>query len=141
LKTKSYSIFVGVYCPPVHHLNPRFLRAKKEPKMRTHFTDVTVQRLQKPGTYWDETTPGFGVRVGKNRKTWVIMRGQIRQRVRIGHYPSVSLADARKQAKKLLTEAPTRNPAINVGTAYETAEFYPIYRSCVCSRRGETVLN
>ena len=51
-----------------------------------HMTDVVVSRLQQPGTYWDETTPGFGVRVGKNRKTWIVMRGQIRQRVRIGHY-------------------------------------------------------
>jgi integrase len=87
--------------------------------MRVHLTDVAVQRLQQPGTYWDETTPGFGVRIGKNRKTWIIMRGQVRQRVRIGRYPSMSLADARKQAKKLLTEAPTRNPAITFSTAYD----------------------
>src|SRR5665213_2842433 len=86
--------------------------------MRVHLTDIVVQRLQTPGTYFDETTPGFGVRVGKNRKTWVIMRGQIRQRVRIGRYPAMSLAEARKQAKKLLTEAPTRNPAISFATAY-----------------------
>jgi integrase len=87
--------------------------------MRLHLTDVTVQRLQKPGTYWDETTPAFGIRVGKNRKTWIVMRGQIRQRVRIGHYPAMSLADARKQAKKLLTETPTRNPAITFAKAYD----------------------
>jgi hypothetical protein len=37
--------------------------------MRSHLTDIVVQRLQKPGTYFDETTPGFGIRVGKNRKT------------------------------------------------------------------------
>jgi len=86
--------------------------------MRTHFTDVVVQRLQHPGTYWDDATPAFGVRVGKNRKTWIVMRGQIRQRVRIGHYPLMSLADARKQAKKLLLETPTRNPAITFAAAY-----------------------
>jgi len=87
--------------------------------MRVHLTDIVVQRLQKPGTYFDETTRGFGIRVGKNRKTWIIMRGQVRQRVRIGHYPAMSLADARKQAKKLLTEPPTRNPAMSFATAYE----------------------
>ena len=86
---------------------------------KLRMTDLVVSRLQKSGTYWDESTPGFGIRVGKNRKTWVIMRGQIRQRVRIGHYPAMSLADARKQAKKLLTEAPTRNPAISFETAYD----------------------
>jgi hypothetical protein len=47
------------------------------------------------------------------------MRGQVRQRVRIGRYPAMSLAEARKQAKKLLTEAPTRNPAMSFATAYE----------------------
>ena len=50
------------------------------------------------------------------------MRGQIRQRMRIGHYPVMSLADARKEAKKLLTEAPTRNPAMSFATAYEDYE-------------------
>jgi Arm DNA-binding domain len=79
-------------------------------------------RFHQPGTYWDKTTPGFGIRVGKNRKTWIIMRGQIRQRMRIGHYPATSLADARKEAKKLLTEAPTRNVAMSFATAYEGYE-------------------
>ncbi|HEY4920897.1 MAG TPA: Arm DNA-binding domain-containing protein, partial [Xanthobacteraceae bacterium] len=84
-----------------------------------HMTDVVVSRLQQPGTYWDETTPGFGVRVGKNRKTWIVMRGQIRQRVRIGHYPRMSLADARKEAKKLLLEEPKHKVAITFKTAYD----------------------
>jgi hypothetical protein len=44
--------------------------------MRTHLTDLVVQRLQTPGRYLDETTPGFGLCPGKNRKTWIIMRGQ-----------------------------------------------------------------
>jgi integrase len=100
--------------------------------MRVHLTDIVVQRLQKPGSYFDETTPGFGIRVGKARKTWVIMRGQIRQRMRIGHYPAVSLAEARKQAKKLLTEAPTRNPAMSFATAYED------YKLSIASLRPKT---
>jgi integrase len=99
---------------------------------KLHMTDLVVSRLQKPGTYWDETTPGFGIRVGKNRKTWVIMRGQIRQRVRIGHYPAMSLADARKNAKKLLGEAPTRNPAMSFDKAYEE------YEQSLVSRKPKT---
>jgi len=47
------------------------------------------------------------------------MRGQIRQRVRIGYYPAMTLAEKRKEAKKLLTEQPTRNPGIRFGEAYE----------------------
>lgn len=86
---------------------------------KLHMTDLVVSRLQQPGTYWDETTPGFGLRVGKNRKTWIVMRGQIRQRVRIGHYPRMSLADARKEAKKMLLEEPTKNVAITFQSAYD----------------------
>jgi hypothetical protein len=100
--------------------------------MRMHLTDIAVQRLQTPGTYLDETIPGFGLRVGKNRKTWIIMRGQVRQRVRIGHYPVLSLAEARKQAKKLLLEQPTRDPNISFGSAYEE------YKEALASRKPRT---
>lgn len=71
-----------------------------------HLTDIVVQRLKEPGTYFDDTTPAFGIRVGKNRKTWIVMRGKERIRTRVGHYPAMSLADARKEARKLLTETP-----------------------------------
>jgi integrase len=83
----------------------------------THLTDVVVSRLKTPGTYFDETTPAFGIRVGKNRKTWIVMRGVERQRVRVGHYPAMSLADARKEAKKLLTEEPTKNSKMTFAAA------------------------
>ena len=83
----------------------------------THLTDVVVSRLKTPGSYFDETTPAFGIRVGKNRKTWIIMRGVQRQRVRVGHYPAMSLADARKEAKKLLIEEPTKNSNMTFAAA------------------------
>jgi hypothetical protein len=85
----------------------------------THLTDVVVSRLKSLGTYFDETTPAFGIRVGKNRKTWIVMRGVERQRVRIGHYPALSLADARKEAKKLLTEEPTKHSWKAFSEAYD----------------------
>ena len=50
----------------------------------THLTDIVVSRLKEPGTYFDETTPAFGLRVGKNRKTWIVIRGRERLRKRIG---------------------------------------------------------
>ena len=34
-------------------------------------------RLLNIGKYFDETTPAFGIRVGKNRRTWIVMRGNI----------------------------------------------------------------
>jgi integrase len=66
------------------------------PKIR--LTDLTVQSL-KAGLYFDEKTPAFGIRVGKRRKTWLITKGQNRTKVTIGHYPALSLADARRKAQ------------------------------------------
>jgi hypothetical protein len=41
-----------------------------------HLTDIAVRAL-KPSegyvTFWDDTTPGFGVRVGKRSKTWTVI--------------------------------------------------------------------
>jgi integrase len=85
----------------------------------THMTDVVVSRLKEPGTYFDETTPAFGIRVGKNRKTWIVMRGRDRIRTRIGYYPSMSLADARKEARKLLTEEPNKAERLTFNEAYD----------------------
>jgi Arm DNA-binding domain len=61
------------------------------------FSDLTVRSL-KPGLYFDTKTRGFGMRVGKNRRTWIVLQGQKSAKVRLGHYPALSLADARKRA-------------------------------------------
>ena len=62
-----------------------------------HFTDISIRSL-KAGTYFDNKTPSFGIRVGKNRKTWIVLKGPNRTKVRLGHYPALSLADARRKA-------------------------------------------
>ena len=54
-----------------------------------HLTDVVVSRLATPGIYYDKTTPAFGIRIGKHRKTWVVTRGTDRQRITIGRYPAM----------------------------------------------------
>jgi hypothetical protein len=97
------------------------LGAKLEQKTmpKTHLTDVVVSRLKTPGTYFDESTPAFAIRVGKNRKTWFVIRGRERERTNIGQYPAVSLADARKEAKKLLTEQPAKHSKMTFAAAYE----------------------
>ena len=87
--------------------------------MRLHLTDMTVRNLkatERSLTYWDDTTPGFGIRVGKNRKTWTIMRGANRQRMTIGHYGEggLSLSEARAQAKRLLAETPEQNVVVRI---------------------------
>jgi integrase len=84
-----------------------------------HFTDIAVSRLNTPGTYYDDTTPAFGIRIGKNRKTWFVIRGSERLRTTIGRYPALSLADARKEAKHLLLEEPVKADRTTFAEAYE----------------------
>jgi integrase len=55
-------------------------------------------------TYWDASMPNFGVRVGARRKTFVVLVGEERQRVTLGHLGDISLAQARKDARAKLTE-------------------------------------
>lgn len=75
---------------------------------KVHLTDVTAQRLkaETQTTYWDTTLPAFGLRVGRKRKTWVVMYGERRSRRTLGHYPAMSLAKAREEARKLLAFKP-----------------------------------
>lgn len=40
--------------------------------MPIHQTDLAVQKLG-PGLFLDTKTPAFGIRVGKNRKTWLVV--------------------------------------------------------------------
>jgi hypothetical protein len=78
-----------------------------------HLTDLSVRAL-KPGTnktYWDDSTPGFGVWVGRRAKTWTVVRGAQRERITLGRYPDIALIDARKEAKRLLSTIPVVEPA------------------------------
>jgi len=72
-------------------------------------TDISVRALKgsnKNQKFFDTKTPGFGIRVGKKTKTWIVMRGRNRELITIGKYPDLSLADARTEAKKLLSTTP-----------------------------------
>lgn len=72
-------------------------------------TEITLKSLPAPSsgqtTYWDETTSGFGVRVSQGgSKSFVVVHGVNRQRKTLGRFPTISLKQARDQAKKLLAE-------------------------------------
>jgi integrase len=86
---------------------------------RVHLTDVVVSGLKTADTYYDEKTPAFGLRVGKSKKTWFVVRGRERLRTKIGQYPVVSLADARKEARRLLTEKLIVTERVTFNEAYE----------------------
>jgi len=57
--------------------------------------------------WWDESTPGFGIRVSpKGKKTWFVMYriAGIRRRHKFGRYPEITLEAARKKARKVLSD-------------------------------------
>jgi integrase len=83
-----------------------------------HFTDQTVQKLS-VGKYFDDKTPAFGIRVGKNRRTWIVQRGADRRIIRVGHYPTMSLAEARTKGKQLLAATVLNHDRITFEAAYE----------------------
>ena len=71
-------------------------------------TDIVVRNLtpvSKQRTYFYDTVTGFGVRVGPGgSKTFVLVCGAARERITIGRYPVITLADARAEAKRILAE-------------------------------------
>jgi Arm DNA-binding domain/Phage integrase central domain len=78
---------------------------------RISFTDRTIRAIA-PATrhqldYFDEKTPGFGLRVTPaGHKSWVVLykrEGRLR-RMTLGKYPALSLADARSLAKATISK-------------------------------------
>ncbi len=72
-------------------------------------TDLSIRALKPPAKgqrlYRDKTVRGFGCRVSQGgTKTFVVVAGANRQFVTIGRYPTLSLADARKEARRHLAE-------------------------------------
>jgi integrase len=82
-------------------------------------TDLAIKSLPE-GRYYDDVTPAFGIRVGKNRRTWIVQRGKQRQYIRLGHYPQTSLSEARTKAKQLLASTQIDNERVTFLEAYET---------------------
>lgn len=70
-------------------------------------TEISVRALKGSdsyATYFDDTLPGFGIRVGKRSRTFIVLRGKQRQRVSIGKWPDLTVGEARAEAKRLLIE-------------------------------------
>lgn len=76
--------------------------------MKLRLTDIAIKKLSPPQqrqvTYWDETTPGFGLRCSSKSKSFVVMFGQKRRLKTLGRYPELSLSEARTKAKKFFVE-------------------------------------
>ena len=79
---------------------------------KLRLNDVVVRQLRPEAgqsRYFDKTLPGFGLTIGTRTKTFFVIRGASRQFTTIGRYPEISLADARKEAKRLLVQEPVKN--------------------------------
>jgi integrase len=72
-------------------------------------TDLTIPKLR-PGVYMDDRTPGFGVRIGKNRRTFIAVVGRGRVKTTVGHFPALKVADARKEALRLTLTPQEQKP-------------------------------
>jgi Arm domain-containing DNA-binding protein/integrase-like protein len=83
-----------------------------------NFTELTVKQLP-PGKHFDASTPAFGMRVGKNRRTWIVQRGVDRRIIRVGHFPAMNLSEARSRAKKLLAATVLNHERVSFEEAYE----------------------
>jgi integrase len=88
------------------------MRKPPKPPLRKTLTDrflIGIKPITKGQVdIWDALIPGFGVRVGVGgRKTFCALtriRGKVK-RVRLGHYPALSLKDARLKAAQVLKDA------------------------------------
>ncbi|MEM7481064.1 MAG: tyrosine-type recombinase/integrase [Acidobacteriota bacterium] len=80
-----------------------------------HLTDRRLQALEAGRyqvDYWDESLPGFGVRVSPSgRKSFVVMyyAASGKRRMTLGPYPALGLADARQRAKAVLYDVALGN--------------------------------
>ncbi len=71
--------------------------------MKIRITKTNVENL-KPGTYFDAVAVGLVLRVGKSRRSWQLrarVNGDLHQ-VRLGIYPMLGIADARKAAREAI---------------------------------------
>jgi len=81
-------------------------------------------RSAKPGaTLWDDSLKGFGLRVGKQSKTFIVLvaSGRRKRIGRYGNFPLLSLAQARDAARKVLAEK-TLGTIVPKHTAFEDAK-------------------
>jgi integrase len=72
---------------------------------RVRLTDISITKLPQSKvrvTYWDESLPAFGVRVGARRKTFIVVVDG-GHRIKLGNYPRTTLKDARREAHHRLS--------------------------------------
>ena len=99
------------------------LRANSVPGL----TDLSVRSLPE-GLHLDARLASFGIRVGKKRRTWIVIKGKNRTKISLGHYPAMSLADARKRAMVELSKPASASELADMPSyADALAEFHTLH--------------
>jgi integrase len=102
------------------------------------FTDIAVRNLKpqaKQVSYWDASLPNFGCRVNpKGTVTFNVLLGRERRRVKIGNYPAMTIAMARKRAAELLSAPMTTKDTITWPQARQL--FYDHHLKTIRARTG-----
>jgi integrase len=88
------------------------------------FNDLTIAKLPLGArkSYWDDSLPTFGVRVGSRTKTFVIKHANTYHV--IGRYPAVTLKQARDEAKRRIALRYFPQQAVNAVTTAEAVDRY-----------------
>jgi integrase len=102
--------------------------------------DDVAHKLPKRREQRDKQVPGLRLRIGKRRSTWVLicrMHGGHASRYRLGHYPAMSVKEARAEALRVKAAlAAGKDPAVRASRGAQTfgavCEDYFID----CQRRG-----
>ena len=113
-------------------------------------TDLLVRKavLPKSGQYviWDKTLSGFGVRISQGgAKSFVVMfyEGKRKRRVTVGKFPTLGLAEARSEAKRILAsvtlgEAPDMPSQVDSVVTFSNALDLFIKTHCKKNNREST---
>src|SRR4051794_7506432 len=83
-----------------HSTSLQFTAGVQNQVPKTKLSDLAVPRIS-GGMHWDSLLPAFGVRVGKTRRTFLLIQNG-GHRITLGHYGSLSLAQAREKARSLM---------------------------------------
>jgi hypothetical protein len=95
-------------------------------------SDMTLRTLP-CGEFWDTKLPSFGVRIGKRATTFLLKRDG--RRIKLGHYPSLSLAEARRRVFLLKADPQTASDNILLSEALKL--FFEVH----CTDYRPKVLN
>lgn len=83
-----------------HHRAPHLFNANPMPNL----TDASIKATTGPAMLWDASLKGFGVRIGKEAKTFIVLIDNKGRRQKLGRYPTLTLSQARNEAKRILAE-------------------------------------